>query len=112
MAQPSRALATRSQGRSDRPRDRLERPVGDPEATPATHPHGERSMTTKPGFRLTLIALGATLMFAACSGGATPGAVSPPAGAPASAAPTTAAASGAAATLAPAGSTDAGGSGS
>ncbi|HEX7473013.1 MAG TPA: hypothetical protein VF323_08005 [Candidatus Limnocylindrales bacterium] len=62
-------------------------------------------MTTKLDFRHTLLAVGATLLFAACSGGATPGAVSTPAGA----APTTAAASGAAPTHAAAASADAGG---
>ena len=66
-------------------------------------------MTAKLHFRHTLLAVGVTLLFAACSAGATPGAVSTPAGAPASAAPTTAAASGAAPTAAPAGSADTGG---
>jgi hypothetical protein len=57
-------------------------------------------MTKKPAFRHTLLAVGATLLFAACSGAATPGAVSTPAGAGPSIAPTTAAASGAAPTKA------------
>lgn len=66
-------------------------------------------MTTKLDFRHTLLAVGATLMFAACSGGATPGVVSTSAAAATKAAPTTEAASGAAPTQAPAASADAGG---
>jgi hypothetical protein len=63
-------------------------------------------MTTRLGFRNTLLALAATLFFAACSGGAAPTAVSTPA----AAAPATAAASGAAPTQAAAASTADGGS--
>jgi hypothetical protein len=68
-------------------------------------------MTTRLDFRRTLLAVSAIVMFAACSGGATPGPVSTPAGAAPSAAVPTAAASGAAPTQAAAGSTDAGGAG-
>jgi hypothetical protein len=72
-------------------------------------------MTTKLHVRPTLLAVCATVLFAACSGGATPGAVPTPtapttAGVPTTAAPTTAAASGVVPTQAAA-SADAGGTG-
>jgi hypothetical protein len=67
-------------------------------------------MTTELDFRHALLALGTTLVFAACSGGASPGTASTPTGAPASAAASTAAASGVASTQAAGPSADAGGS--